>query len=257
VNVATESAGEEPRILGLSEPWFFLAIGALTAPLFAATPILRTMGWFLASLTHELGHIAVAWLLGMPAFPAISLAGHAAAFHEDQMLPLVLLIAAGLGAGAFSVVRERARVVAVVLVVVPYLLFALTPLKDTLFLLAGHGGELLIAAIFLRRALTGGLTSSPVERGLYGTVGWFLVGKNVVLTVGLLFSDGARRAYEGNGSFGMRNDYLRLVDEGMGLPLPLIALGMTLVALGTVPAALFVGRLTGGRGDRSAASERP
>src|SRR5436190_23902429 len=29
------------------EPWFYLVLGVATAPLFAWTPLLRSMGWFL------------------------------------------------------------------------------------------------------------------------------------------------------------------------------------------------------------------
>src|SRR5262245_29502819 len=75
------------------EPWIFLGLGLLTAPVFAWTPLLQYMGWFLASLVHEMGHASVAWLCGMPAVPAISLAGHAAAVHGEQSLALALSVA--------------------------------------------------------------------------------------------------------------------------------------------------------------------
>ena len=48
-----------------------LGMGALLAPVFSLTPILQYMGWFLGSLCHEIGHSVVAWVFGMPAFPAI------------------------------------------------------------------------------------------------------------------------------------------------------------------------------------------
>src|SRR5687768_14230403 len=71
-DVAPASIPAEPH--SDREPWIYLAIGLATAPVFALTPILGFMGWFLASLVHEMGHAAFAWVCGMPAIPAISLA---------------------------------------------------------------------------------------------------------------------------------------------------------------------------------------
>src|SRR3954469_8377582 len=82
------------------EPWLSLGIGLVTAPVFAWTPILQYMGWFLASLVHEMGHAAFAWFCGMPAVPAISIAGYAAAVHSDQSMFLALLVALAISAGA-------------------------------------------------------------------------------------------------------------------------------------------------------------
>src|SRR5262245_9034805 len=55
------------------EPWIFLGVGLLAAPIFGTAPILGFMAWFLSALVHEMGHAAFAWLCGMPAFPAIAL----------------------------------------------------------------------------------------------------------------------------------------------------------------------------------------
>ena len=49
----------------------YIVLGALLAPVFTFTPLLKFMGWFLGALVHETGHTAMAWLAGCPAFPAI------------------------------------------------------------------------------------------------------------------------------------------------------------------------------------------
>jgi hypothetical protein len=115
-----------------------------------------------------------------------------------------------------------------------YLAVAFTPLRETLFLFAGHVGELTFASVFLWRCATGGFTSSGVERVLYGTLGWYLVGRNLVLFVGLMSSLSARAQYAENGSFGLENDLLRL-----DLPLPLAAFGMALLAVSVAPLVLL------------------
>jgi hypothetical protein len=235
---------EEPQenILGLPEPWFFLVVGLLTAPVFAVTPFLHYMGWFLSSLTHEMGHATIGWVLGCPSFPAISLGGHAAAFHKPQILFLVGAIAFGLGWGAWRIEPQRVRVPALILVVGTYLAVALTPIREVLFLLGGHTGELVFAAVFLWRTMTGGFTAHLAERVLFGTLGAYLLGSNLILTTQLMFSETARRAYAGSGSFGLTNDYIRLADDVFGIPLPLVAGIMTCLALGVIPLAFFFAR---------------
>ena len=207
----------------------YLAVGVLLAPVFALTPLLQYMAWFLSALAHELGHSAVAWFFGSPSVPAIRLDGHAAAVHGDQMVGLVVLIAAGLAASIVRAARPKDRKVAAAVaagLVGLYLAVALTPVRGYLFLLGGHGGELAIGGIFLVRCATGGFTESRAERGLYGVLGWYLIGKNVALSTMLLCSAAARAEYAGSGSFGLTNDYLRL-----GLPLEVVATGMGLVAI--------------------------
>ena len=95
------------------QPWLYLAIGLVTAPVFGFTPILQFMGWFLASLVHEMGHATVAWLCGMPAMPAISLAGHAAAVHQEQSKFLLALVVLGLATLAWKFLAGAWRWVAI------------------------------------------------------------------------------------------------------------------------------------------------
>ena len=226
------------------EPWIYLGIGAITAPAFALTPLLGFMGWFLASLVHEMGHAAVAWILGMPAVPAISLEGHAAAVHSEPSLPLALLVWGGLAAAAWRLIAGRPRWIALAAVVVLYPALAFTRAGECLHLLAGHGGELAFATLALWKALDGGFTESRVERGLYGTVGWHLLGKNVILCGGLLFSSSSREAYAENGSFGLTNDMIRVAEDVLGWRLQSVALLVLVASLGVVPAALALWRVS-------------
>ena len=225
----TQSA-DDPR-----EPYVWLGLGLVTAPIFALTPLLQIMGWFVSALVHEMGHAAMGWFFGTPAIPAIRLDGHAAAFHQGQLPWLVLVIAVCLGATGWRVFGgTRGRAVTLGLVAL-YLAVAFSPLHESLFLLAGHGGEYVIAAVFLWRCAVGGFVHSRAERLLYGTLGWFLLGENLLLSGRLLFSAMARSDYAGSGSFGLTNDYLR-----MGLPLPLVAGAMGLVGIAIVPLVLYV-----------------
>ncbi len=224
-------------------PWLFLAIGALTAPVFSLTPLLGFMGWFLASLVHEMGHAGFAWLCGMPAFPAISLEGHAAAMHGEQLAPLVAMIGAGLAWGASRLFIGRARIVAAALVLVLYPALALTSAREVLHLLAGHSAELAFAVLALWKTLDGGFTRSGAERALYSTVGWFLLGKNAVLCWGLMRSESARVDYMTSGSFGFTNDYLRVAEDVLYWRLESVALLMLIAALAVLPLAIGLWRI--------------
>jgi hypothetical protein len=225
------------------EPWFYFGIGLVTAPVFALTPMLGYMGWFLASLVHEMGHAAIAWFFGMPAIPAISMDGHAAAVHSEQQVMLALLVSAGLALAAWRWLAGPWRWVGVALALVLHPLLAFTGAKDLLHLLAGHGAEMVFATLCLWKALDGGFTSSRLERALYGTVGWYLVGKNAFLCFGLLTSSAARAAYDENGSFGFTNDYLRVAHEVVGCRLETVAALMLILAVAVVPASIVLWRL--------------
>lgn len=232
------------------EPWLFLGLGLLTAPIFAWTPLLGYMAWFLASLAHEMGHAGLAWLLGMPSIPAISLGGHAAAVHGEQSALLVLSIAAVLAAVLWARLAGGRRALALAALVLVYPALAFTGARDLAHLLAGHCAELLFATLCLWKTLDGGFTDSRAERLLHGTVGWVLLGRNVGLCWGLMHSASARSAYRSNGSFGFTNDYLR-VAEMLDWKLSAVALGMLGACCLVLPSALGLWRLSSRARSRS------
>jgi hypothetical protein len=242
VETALAEREQRERHVARHTPWLYFGLGLVTAPIFAWTPLLQYMGWFLASLVHEMGHAALAWICGMPAVPAISPAGHAAAVHGEQSVGLALLVLGGALFAASTFLEGRARVVAMIAVAVVQPVLAFTPAKDLAFLLAGHAGELSFATLALWKALDGGFTSSKLERALYGTVGWYLAGKNVLLCVGLMSDASARAHYASNGSFGLTNDYIRAAEDVLGWRLESVALLMLVASLATVPAAILAWR---------------
>lgn len=224
-------------------PWIYLAIGIVTAPVFALTPVLQLMGWFLASLVHEMGHSGFAWACGMPSIPAISPTGHAAALHGDQSVALALMAMGGLVFAAWKFLEGRARNVAIGLALTVHPLIAFTPARELLFLIAGHGGELAFATLALVKTLDGGFTKSKLERGLYGTVGWFLVGRNSWLGYGLATSSGARAHYASSGSFGLENDLVRASRDVVGTRIETAGVVLVIASVAAVVIALGVWRM--------------
>ncbi len=236
-----EQAGLLDDYSGL-EPWAYLGLGLITAPGLAVVPIVQYMGWFLSSLVHEMGHSAAAWLCGMPAFPAISLEGHAAAMHSEQLAPLALFITAALVFLAWRQFSGRTRWIVCGSIALLHLCLCFTAAREVLHLLAGHLAEFGFSCMCLFRALSGGYTSSRTERALWGTLGWYLLGRNVWLCWGLVTSSGARALYHSNGSFGLTNDYIRLADDVLGWQLQTVAGAMLLVGALVLPAAILLWR---------------
>lgn len=219
-----------------AEPTLYLAVGIPLAFVFTWTPILGFIGWFLASLVHEVGHSAFGWITGHPSVPAIALTGNAVAVHSAPMLIVRLAVVVGVVAAAYHGLQGRARVVAIASFLPIYALLALTPLCEIGFLASGHLGELVAGSVCLWRAAGGAECHSRAERAAYSMLGWFLIGDNILLSFGLAFSAAARAEYATNGSFGLTNDYLRLANDHLGVPLEAVGLVMGLLAL-AVPAA--------------------
>ena len=216
-----------------------LGVGVAVALAFTLAPPLRFMGWFVRALFHETGHVVASWLAGCPAFPAISLQGHAAAFHQPQRTVLALLVGALLAWGVVCAWRARRfRAVAVGGLVLWGLVAFSTGFREVVFLLGGHLGEIGFAWFFLRRARTGEGVERSLERPLYAGLGWYFVASNALLGGGLAVSNAARAAYASNGSFGMENDYVRVARE-LGVSIGVVGIGMALVALAAVPLALL------------------
>ncbi len=226
------------RVCGLPAPLFALLAGLLLLPAFVGLPVVNLMAWFFGALTHELGHSLVAWAFGMPAYPAIRLDGHAASIHEPQQLWLAGAIWIGLMALAWRCRRSRPGLVLALAAVLLYPLLAGTSAREVLHLLGGHLGELAFGGVFFWRAMRAGFTASRVEQVLYALVAWALVYGNLKLCFGLLTDAWAREVYAESGSFGLTNDYIRLAEDVLGWPLRSVALGMLLVALVPLPAAI-------------------
>jgi hypothetical protein len=118
-----------------------------------------------------------------------------------------------------------------------YPAFAFTGMRDFFFLMGGHIGELALAALFFQRAIDGGFSDSAAERAAYATMAWFLMGQNVWLTGGLLWSAEVQAWYARSGSFGLTNDYIRVARDVLHVKLSVVAGFMLLVSLAPLPLA--------------------
>ncbi len=190
-------------------------VGLILGLLFSLPlPIVKAIGWFFSSLVHEMGHTGISYYLGSIALPALRLDGHAATVTMDQSWWLAWGVWLALIAGTiyFKLAQRTPVFYTLLILAVTYPLLAFTDFKEALFLLGGHGGEVVMATIFFWRAAVISHKVREQERTLYAALAWYLWFQNLVLHWNLMFSEASRDWYLNNGSFGMENDFVRLAD---------------------------------------------
>ncbi len=219
--------------LGLSlEAWKSLAIGATIGVAVFLVPFARFVFGYLNTLAHELGHSVAAWGFGYPAMPAFDWRyGGGLTVTGNRSTMVMLMVFVG---WAFLIyqLRDRPGPRNVVLVcAVIYSVIAFSPAQEVIRLAMGHAMELIIAGIFLYRALSGQAITHDVERPLYAACSVFILLQNLKLSWGLMFDIDARAAY------GMAKG------GGHWMDLSQIARDYLSVGLPTVAAVLFLGCL--------------
>lgn len=190
-----------------------LGIGAaLTIVFFLFGPLRWVFSTF-ATLFHEMGHTALAWVFGRPAIPKFDLRYGGGFTSWEERKGLVLLIVAGAWAGlAWS---RRGNPLAMGLVLggaALWALFAFAGGCDVVVLCAGHGGELILGGLFLWRALTGSSVVHDAERPLYAAIGMFVLLQAAFFAGGLLGGGEARAAYEAGKGGILPNDFVQVAD---------------------------------------------
>ena len=226
-----------PRLLGLPEEVIHLLVGLAISPALALLPFLELWGWFFQALVHETGHTLAAWAVGVPALPTLAITAEAATLHGEQLVSLSLVAWVALLVLCLRRTEGLARCAGLAALAVVHPLVAHSSLRETWHLVAGHAAELAVAGLFLARTLPGTRLHDPahehLERGLYSVLGWFLIGRNLLLAGGLIASPAARQGYTEARSHGIENDLARLAELwGTSLEAPAIALalGASLVA---------------------------
>ncbi|HLQ37740.1 MAG TPA: hypothetical protein VK348_08065 [Planctomycetota bacterium] len=244
-NGSDDSSGSSSNDFDLQDEgtgwWRWLLLGIVTA--FASSFVLPSMfRWFLAAIPHEMGHATIGCLLGHPSAPAISPAGHAWTGIAEQRTWLVWTIA--LVFGAFAAVQRQRRAACIPLaamaVLVPLLAFSRA--SEVAIAAGGHLGELAFATWCFHLVVTGGYSSTTQERIAGAFAGSLLQFGNLRLCAGLMTSAAARGEYAGNGSLGLKNDYLVLAEDLLACRLQSVALVMFVLSLLPLPLGVAIGQ---------------
>jgi len=217
-----------------------VAIGSLVGAAIFALPLSRFVFGYLGVLVHEMGHTFVDWVFGYPSVPAFDFRYGGGVTIASQRSPPLLLVILGLLAFLLYALRRHPwpRNLAGVLALA-YALVAFTPLHEVLQLAMGHGMELLIAGVFLFRALGGRAITHAIERPLYAACGAFMILSNTSMAWRLIRSAEAREIYGAAKGGGHWMDLSRLGHDYLGLGLPTVAFLMLLVCLAT-PALAYL-----------------
>lgn len=228
-----------------------IAIGAALALVVSITPLLGMLGWYVRAFVHEIGHTVVGWLTGHASLPAISLFGQAATIHGERRPGLSWLMVALVAGLAWKLLRDgrrRAAVASAVGALVLAVAASSGALRLSLCLLGGHIAEIVVGAACLARAVRPSPDAEHEHRqtghrAALAFAGSLLVGGGAVFAARLALSHEARVAYQGNGSFGCRNDLDRMADV-TGLPVAGFGLAM-LAACGAAAVATVVRAMRG------------
>jgi hypothetical protein len=154
-----------------------LATGLAAALVVQAVGFLRFVMSALVTLFHELGHAVASWLLGHPAVPAFDFVYGGGFTHVDNFkLPLSLLIG---GAWVYLgwLLRKNPRALLLIGIVLGAWLFLVSApwRREVVIAAMGHGGEFILAGVFLYMVLANvGWRVPEVERPLGAFVAFFV-----------------------------------------------------------------------------------
>jgi len=217
-----------------------LAFGLALAGVVASVPALKFVFSYLTIVIHELGHAVFGWLFGYVSIPAFDFRyGGGVTFHQQQSVAILvgfyLLMAA-----LFALYRRNRLTLAVLAgAVVVHGLLAYTRGHRVLILFMGHGTEVLLAGVFLYRALSGSAVRLRIERPLYAFCGFFILICDVIFALGLITNPLNRARYESARAAGHWMDFRRIAEHHLHVDLSVVA-AVLLVCCVVAPVLSFL-----------------
>ncbi len=166
------------------------------------------------TLVHEMGHAIFGWVFAYPSFPAFDVIwGGGVTLHTQRSTTLLILIYIGFAGLLWLYRKNRATVVFLIAVACIHALFSYTSIHSILIIFMGHGTELVIAGLFIYRALTGRAVVHAVERPLYGIIGFFIVFSDLAFAYRLLTSAAFRAEYASAKGGDIDMDFARIAGD--------------------------------------------
>lgn len=199
----------EPGSEGIArEGWVAAALGAGAAAVVVQVPLLRFVFSYLTTLVHEMGHALTGWLYGYPSIPAFDFVyGGGITSHTQRAPWLAVAVQAGLVALLWLFRRNPASLALALGANALYALTAWTDAHEAVITAMGHGSELIIAGIFVHRALSGRACHHGAERATYAFAGFFITFDNLRFAYLLASSPYHRAVYEGSKGGGHWMDF--------------------------------------------------
>lgn len=221
--------------------WLAAGGGAMGAALVLGTlPFVSGVLSYFLVLVHEMGHAAVGWLYGYPSLPAFDFVyGGGVTTHQDRLPLIAFLVQAALLALAWVFRRNAASLGLTLGLAAAYGLTAWSDGHEVVILAMGHGFELVIAGIFVHRALSGNACHHEAERMLYGFVGFFVTFYDLRFAHGLVTSSFRREVYQVAKGGGHWMDFSQLAERHLHVSLEAVAAGFLVFCL--VPPLVALG----------------
>jgi hypothetical protein len=217
--------------------WLAAGIGLVLAAVALQLPFLSFVVSYLGVLVHEMGHALVGWLYGYPSIPAFDFVyGGGVTSHTNRIPLIAVSVLVGLAALAWLFRRNPPSLWLCSSATLLYALTAWSSLHHAVIAAMGHGFELVIAGVFLHRALSGRACHHDAERIAYGFVGWFLTLHNVRFAYRLITDAAHRRMYEQAKGGGHWMDFSVLAEQHLHVSLEAVAFVFLLLCL--LPPAL-------------------
>jgi len=234
----------QSRQLHSIEPkgWRYLGIGiavGLTLFFWDYWLVNATLG-VLITLVHEMGHTLMAWLFGYPALPAFDFVhGGGMTINFEQNLAILVIIYGLLAYGAYYYRDNRATLMLILGLGCLHLLFALTRMSEILTLFMGHGTELVIAGVFIYRAMTNTSIVHEIERPMYSSIGFYIILHDIGFAWKLMSDSGYRVEYEAQKGGYHFGDFSRIAEQQLGVDLSVVAFLFLLCCL-AIPVLSFL-----------------
>lgn len=221
--------------------WRALGIGAALAVATEALPLLRVLVGHFVVLVHEMGHALAGWIFGRPSIPAFDFTyGGGVTAHLERSTALLLGVWSVFALGLWVFRHNRASLALVAGLAAAHVALVAGGEDEAVIVAMGHGGELLFAALFLHRALSGRGCHLEAERPLYAWIGLHVVLHGARFAWGLATSEAARHAYGAAKGGGHWMDFSRLARDHLGVSLETVAAGFLLACLATPAATVLL-----------------
>jgi len=211
-----------------------LGIAAVTVP------VLKFVFSYLTIAIHEMGHTVFGWLFGYPSVPAFDFHyGGGVSYHQDRSIPVLVGLYCFLAAAGWLHRRNRLTLGVLAGFVGVHALVAYTDTHRVVILFMGHGFEILLAGVFLYRAMSGSGVLKGIERPLYAFCGFFILICDAAFAYGLATNRGRQVLYEAAKGGGHWMDFSRIAEQHLHVELTSVATFFGLCCL-AVPLLSFL-----------------
>ncbi len=214
---ADEDTNLEIRKMDKDE-WIMVSIGIGVALL---GMVFFWLGWTLVTfkiLVHEMGHAIFGWLFAYPSIPAFDmLHGGGITLHIERSTFLLASIYIGIAWLIYVYRKNIHAVLFLIAISIIHVILSLTVWHSVLIVFMGHGFELIIATLFIYRALSARSIIHTIERPMYSIIGFYIFFYDLVFAYKMLTNLSYEAEYLDSKDGDIDPDFLVIAREHLGV----------------------------------------